>query len=92
MSIFLLIGLLNWRNLHKLGYLAGLINIFMHILFSHSKEVAAISGTNNISVHNWLKRYGDSGIEGLKTKPGQGRVTTHKHRWASHFVNTILQF
>ena len=38
-----------------------------------SKEVGAILGTNNISVHNWLKRYGDAGIEGLKTRSGQGR-------------------
>ena len=38
-----------------------------------SKQIAAILGTNNISVHNWLKRYRDSGLEALKTKPGQGR-------------------
>jgi transposase len=38
-----------------------------------SKEVAAILCTNNISVHNWLKRYVDTGIGGLKTKAGQGR-------------------
>ena len=38
-----------------------------------SKQVAAILGTNNISVHNWLKRYREAGIEALKTKLGQGR-------------------
>lgn len=46
-----------------------------------SKEVAAILCTNSTSVHNWLKRYGDSGIEGLRTKSGQGRkrILTEEH-------------
>lgn len=38
-----------------------------------SKEVAEIVGTNQISVNSWVKRYKQSGIEGLHTKPGQGR-------------------
>lgn len=38
-----------------------------------SKEVAGILNTNGISVHNWIKRYERDGIEGLQTKPGQGR-------------------
>ena len=38
-----------------------------------SEEIAVIMGTNASSVHNWLKRYRDTGVEGLKTKKGQGR-------------------
>ena len=38
-----------------------------------SKEVSTILDTNEISVHNWLKRYGAEGIEGLQTRKGQGR-------------------
>lgn len=37
------------------------------------QEVAVILDTNLTSVHNWLKRYDQSGIDGLETKPGQGR-------------------
>ena len=38
-----------------------------------SKQVAAILDTNEISVHNWLKRYAADRIEGLATRAGQGR-------------------
>ena len=38
-----------------------------------SKEVAAVLSTNEISVHNWLKRYGAEGMEGLKTRAGKDR-------------------
>lgn len=38
-----------------------------------SADVADIIGTNQVSVNNWLKRYEQEGISGLKTKPGQGR-------------------
>jgi transposase len=39
----------------------------------HSKEVAAIVKTCEMSVNNWLRRYKNEGIEGLITKPGRGR-------------------
>jgi transposase len=38
-----------------------------------SKQIAAILDTNEISVHNWLKRYAAQGLEGLNTSAGQGR-------------------
>lgn len=38
-----------------------------------SKEVAAIVKMDPISINNWLTRYGQEGIVGLKTKPGRGR-------------------
>jgi transposase len=38
-----------------------------------SKQVATLLDTNEISVHNWLKRYAAEGIEGLQTRKGQGR-------------------
>lgn len=38
-----------------------------------SKEAADVLSTNEISVHNWLKRYAAQGIEGLKTRSGKGR-------------------
>lgn len=37
------------------------------------KQLAIMMGTNEISVHNWLKRYAAEGIEGLQTRKGQGR-------------------
>jgi transposase len=38
-----------------------------------SKEVAKIVKMCEMSVNNWLVRYADEGIEGLKTKTGRGR-------------------
>lgn len=38
-----------------------------------SKEIGLIVGSNQNTVNNWVKRYESSGIEGLSTKPGQGR-------------------
>jgi transposase len=38
-----------------------------------SKEVAKIVKMCEMSVNNWLVRYADEGIEGLKTKKGRGR-------------------
>ena len=38
-----------------------------------SKQIADLLMTNPLSVHNWVTRYRKQGIEGLKTKPGQGR-------------------
>ena len=38
-----------------------------------SKEVAKIVKMCEMSVNNWLARYADEGIEGLKTKKGRGR-------------------
>jgi transposase len=37
------------------------------------KQVATMMDTNEISVHNWLKRYAAEGIGGLQTRKGQGR-------------------
>jgi len=38
-----------------------------------SNGIAVMLSTNEVSVNNWLKRYKATGIEGLKTKGGQGR-------------------
>lgn len=38
-----------------------------------SKEVAKIVKMCEMSVNNWLVRYANEGIEGLKTKKGRGR-------------------
>lgn len=38
-----------------------------------SKDVAAILGSNLVSVNNWLTRYQQEGIAGLSTRPGRGR-------------------
>ena len=38
-----------------------------------SEEVGEITGMTYVSVNAWVKRYNDFGIEGLSTKPGQGR-------------------
>jgi transposase len=39
-----------------------------------SKEVAAILGSCEPSVNNWLWRYLNDGIKGLHNKSGQGRI------------------
>ena len=38
-----------------------------------SSQVAEIVGVCEMSVHNWVHRYQDQGIEGLQTRPGRGR-------------------
>ena len=38
-----------------------------------SQEIADIFGTTFKPINSWCKRYLATGIEGLKTKPGQGR-------------------
>ena len=38
-----------------------------------SQDVAAILGSNLISVNHWLTRYEREGIAGLTTRPGRGR-------------------
>ncbi len=38
-----------------------------------SSQVAEIVGTCEMSVHNWVHRYQEHGLAGLKTKPGRGR-------------------
>ncbi|WKN40736.1 helix-turn-helix domain-containing protein [Tunicatimonas pelagia] len=38
-----------------------------------SQDVAAILGSNLVSVNNWLTRYEQEGIAGLSTRPGRGR-------------------
>jgi transposase len=47
-----------------------------------SKEVATVMDTNEISVHNWLKRYAAQ-REGLKTRAGQGRKPVLEEEHAS---------
>ena len=39
-----------------------------------SKEVAAQTGCCEVVVNSWMKCYQEQGFEGLKTKPGQGRL------------------
>ncbi len=38
-----------------------------------SLEVVNILGSCEMTVNNWLKRYQQYGIEGLRTRPGRGR-------------------
>lgn len=38
-----------------------------------SQEIADIFGTTFQPVNSWVKRYVKDGIDGIKTKPGQGR-------------------
>jgi transposase len=39
-----------------------------------SKEVAAQIGCCEVVVNSWMKRYQEQGLDGLKTKVGQGRL------------------
>lgn len=43
-----------------------------------SEKVARILGSCEMTVNNWLKRYEQAGLEGLKTRPGRGRKSILK--------------
>ena len=38
-----------------------------------SQDVGQVVGLCQVSINSWVKRYGQEGINGLKTKPGRGR-------------------
>jgi transposase len=38
-----------------------------------SSQVAEMVGVCEMSIHNWVHRYEQEGIDGLQTKPGRGR-------------------
>lgn len=38
-----------------------------------SSDISSIVKLNVVSINNWLTRYEEQGIKGLKNKPGQGR-------------------
>jgi len=38
-----------------------------------SKVIAGTTGTNEVSVNNWVNRYLKEGLKGLQTKSGRGR-------------------
>lgn len=38
-----------------------------------SKEIAEVLDCCEVAVNNWLKRYKEAGLEGLRTKAGRGR-------------------
>ena len=62
------------------GYREGESHTFRqrcHLILLKSKgqtslEVATILGCCEMAVNNWVKRYLEEGIEGLKTRPGRG--------------------
>lgn len=43
-----------------------------------SLEIVSILGGCEMTVNNWLKRYEESGIEGLRTRTGRGRKSILK--------------
>ena len=65
----------------KAGKKTGKTSIFRSrcqaILLSNkgytSKELSDISDVEIKTIYNWFNRWEEEGIEGLKTKPGQGR-------------------
>lgn len=69
------------RSALEKGYRTGKSHAFrircqMVLLKSEKRssvEVADVLGCCEIVVNNWLHRYEEAGIEGLKTRPGRGR-------------------
>jgi transposase len=55
-----------------------------------SKEIGRIVGCCEMSVNNWIKRFEQQGVEGLKTKEGRGRkpILTPGHL---PFIHTTVQ-
>ena len=43
-----------------------------------SVEIAQIFGITDQAVNNWVRRYKNEGIQGLRTRPGRGRPSTFK--------------
>ena len=72
---------LEQRTALEKGYRKGTSHAFrtrcrMILLKSEKRsslEVAAVLGCCEIVVNDWLRRYEEEGIEGLKTRPGRGR-------------------
>jgi transposase len=56
-----------------------------------SNEVAAIVNMCEMSVINWVERYEQEGIEGLKTKPGRGRKPLLDKEKDSTAVRTAVE-
>ena len=62
------------------GYRDGESHAFRqrcHLILLKSKgqtslEVASVLGCCEMAVNNWVKRFAEEGIEGLKTRPGRG--------------------
>lgn len=45
-----------------------------------SSQIGQIVGSCEMSVHNWVHRYQDQGIQGLQTKSGRGRKAILQER------------
>lgn len=56
-----------------------------------SREVASLLRTNEVSVNQWLARYKEQGIEGLKTKVGQGRKPILNKETDEQKVKAVVQ-
>ncbi len=56
-----------------------------------SKDVAAILGSNLLSVNNWLTRYEQQGISGLATLPGRGRKAILDAQTDEQKVREVVQ-
>ncbi len=69
------------RTALEKGYRTGSSHAFrlrcqMILLKSEQRtaaEIANVLGCCEVVVNNWLKRFEDEGVEGLRTKPGRGR-------------------
>ena len=81
------------------GYQGGKLPVFrqrchMILLKSEgrtSKDVAAILGSNLISVNNWLSRYEQQGISGLQTRAGRGRKAILDQQADQQRVRAVVQ-
>jgi transposase len=56
-----------------------------------SEDVGSILGMHQVSVNNWLTRYEQQGIAGLKTKPGRGRKAILDQEQDQAKVRAIVQ-
>ena len=81
------------------GYRTGKLPVFRQrchmILLKNegrtSKDVAAILGSNLISVNNWLTRYEQEGIAGLQTRAGRGRKAILDQQTDQKRVRAVVQ-
>lgn len=58
---------------------------------SSSQQIADIFGVNYQSVNNWVKRFQAEGLEGLKTKIGQGRARIFDKEQDAEKVKKIVK-
>ena len=80
-----------WRRGKSLGFRQRCQIVLLKAEQLTSKEVAKQVGCCEVVVNNWLRRYQEEGIEGLKVRRGRGRRTILKAETDLAIVRQAVQ-